>query len=52
MDALKRSDPATGELASFNRHDYYRMVGFLLGYDKADVEFFIRRSDETWARNE
>jgi hypothetical protein len=43
MHALKSED-ADLKFPSLTLDDYYRMVGFLLGYSKADVETFIESS--------
>lgn len=46
IDALKRSHPTDGEFKAFDQDDYYRMVGFLLGYNETDIEFFVQRARE------
>lgn len=45
MDALQQTG-SVNVFPSFTMDDYYRMVGFLLGYTKDDVDLFILRTRE------
>lgn len=52
MHVLQKNYRRRHPFASFDRHDYYRMVGFLLGYEKADIDYFIEQTDNRLERLE